>query len=133
MPFHIIWLSLINRIYMKRTPFLTEFVWVRPWGQYVNVCQWVCSWMRLMYISSLCMQPILIHSKKTKQKKNKSIASQSFKILKHFTSWFWHIKTYLFVKLLLRKKKSLDKQHGSFHRNSLFNWHIMEISTVIAD
>lgn len=31
------------------------------------------------------------------------------------------------------KKYDLDKLHGSFHINSLFNWHIMEILTVIAD
>lgn len=31
------------------------------------------------------------------------------------------------------KNNNLDKQHGSFQRNSLFNRHIMEISTVIAD
>ena len=31
------------------------------------------------------------------------------------------------------KNYDLDKLHGSFHINSLFNWHIMEILTVIAD
>lgn len=37
------------------------------------------------------------------------------------------------VSWTLKKGKSLDKQHGSFSHNSLFNQHIMEISTVIAD
>jgi len=24
-------------------------IWVKPWGEVVNVCQWVCSWMRLWW------------------------------------------------------------------------------------
>ncbi len=52
-------------------------IWVRPWGEAVNVCQWVCSWMRRWWTSHLSACSLFQFTIKSN-----SIASQ---ILEYFT------------------------------------------------